>query len=206
MATLAQQLFPQVEYLTEFQPLSPQAQQAKLVKHLCAHPHLLILDNLESVTGSHLAIQHTLPQEERDALHRFLADLKDGRACVLLGSRSGETWLAKDTFGENIYDLGGLNPEATSTLTDRILERYQVTRHLIKLLAGFPLALAVVLSNLTHQTPSQVLTALQLSKDDVSLDVVPSQDKSENTIGGIDYSPSTLSPSAPIPILPRPHF
>ena len=206
MTTLAQQIFPQIEYLQAFQPLSPKAQQAKLVKHLRARRHLLILDNLESITGSHLAIQHTLPQEEQNALRRFLTDLKDGRTRILLGSRSGEAWLAKDTFGENIHDLGGLDPEATSTLTDRILERYQVTKYreekehqrhlidLIKLLDGFPLALEVVLSNLTRQTPSEVLTALQAG--DVSLDVGSSQERTENIVRCIDYSHSNLPAEA----------
>jgi len=125
-----------------------------------------------------------------------------GRTRILLGSRSGEAWLAKDTFGDNIHDLGGLDPEATSTLTDRILERYQVSeyrkeenlQHLIKLLDGFPLALEVVLSNLTHQTPDEVLTALQAGN--VSLNVGTSQDKTENIIRCIDYSHSNLSPQA----------
>ena len=206
MTTLAQHLFPQVEYLQAFQPLSPKAQQAKLVNRLRAHPHLLILDNLESITGSHLAIQHTLPQDEQNALRRFLTDLKDGRTRILLGSRSGEAWLAKGVFCENIHDLGGLDPEATSTLTDRILERYQVTKYreekehqrhlidLIKLLDGFPLALEVVLSNLTRQTPSEVLAALQAG--DVSLNVGSSQERTENIVRCIDYSHSNLSAEA----------
>ena len=94
-----------------------------------AMDHLLILDNLELITGAHLAIQHTLPKEEQEALRSFLSDLARGKTLVLLGSRSGEDWLAKGTFDDNIYDLPGLDDEAASLLADRILEVMQ--RHAI---------------------------------------------------------------------------
>ena len=45
-----------------------------LAQRLRAERHLLVLDNLESITGSHLAIQNTLPEEERDALRSDLAE------------------------------------------------------------------------------------------------------------------------------------
>ncbi len=203
MVAIAQRLLTQVQYLTDFQPLSLDAQQAMLTQLLRAHPHLLILDNLESITGSAMAIQNTLPKPEQDALQRFLADLAGGRTLVLLGSRSSEAWLAKGTFEDNIYDLDGLDPEAASTLADRILEKHKVTKYrkdndlqtLLKLLNGFPLALEVVLPNLTRQTPSEVLTALQAG--DVSLDDKhDSQKKTESIIRCIDYSHSNLSPDA----------
>jgi hypothetical protein len=97
-----------------------------------------------------IAIQHTLPPDEQAALRSFLADLAKGRTLVLLGSRSGEDWLAKGTFDDNIYELPGLDPEAASTLADRTLERNDATKYrqdenvrkLIKILDGFPLALA----------------------------------------------------------------
>jgi len=83
-------------------------------------------------------------------LRSFLADLARGRTLVLLGSRGGEDWLAKGTFDDNVYDLGGLDDEAASTLADRILERNHATKYrkdeqeqenlqkLIRVLNGFP--------------------------------------------------------------------
>ena len=121
----------------------------------------------------------------------------------MLGSRSGEDWLAKGTFDDNIYELPGLDPEAATTLADRILERNNATKYrqdedlrkLIKVLDGFPLALEVVLANLTHQTPTEVLAALQAG--DVSIDPKSdSQDKTESILRCIDYSHSNLSPEA----------
>src|SRR5256714_13299757 len=100
-----------------------------LAERLRAEPHLLILDNLESITGAHLAIQHTLPGPEQDALRSFLSDLAGGKTLVLLGSRGGEDWLAKGTFDDNRYDLPGLDPEAATTLADRILERNNATKY-----------------------------------------------------------------------------
>ncbi|MEO6890614.1 MAG: CHAT domain-containing protein, partial [Ktedonobacteraceae bacterium] len=202
MTDIAQQVLDPVAYLRDFQPLSLDAQQSKLASMLRAHRHLLILDNLESITGTNLAILHTLDKTEQEALRRFLAALAGGRTLVLLGSRSGEDWLAQGTFGENVYPLPGLDPEAASTLADLILEHHKVTkyrtdeglRHLLKLLDGFPLALAVVLSNLAHQTPKEVLTALQAG--DVALDTGDPEDKTRSILRCIDYSHSNLSPEA----------
>jgi tetratricopeptide (TPR) repeat protein len=197
-------------YYTDFQPLSPSAQQAMLAGRLRSENHLLLLDNLESITGAHLAIQHTLPQSEPKALHSFLADLAKGRTLVLLGSRGSEDWLAKGTFDNNIYDLPGLDKQAASTLVDRILlknntEKYRQhpdLKQVLKLLNGFPLALEVVLANLAHQTPSEVLAALH--KGDVKLDIDDSkledksifEQKTESILRCIDYSHSNLSPEA----------
>ncbi|OQW90541.1 MAG: hypothetical protein BWK79_19585, partial [Beggiatoa sp. IS2] len=109
-------------YLQRFQPLSPAAQQQKLVRELKATRHLLILDNLESITGTQLAILHTLPPAEQAALQGFLAALHGGKTLVLLGSRSDEAWLAKGTFGGNVYALSGLDPEARTELANQILQ------------------------------------------------------------------------------------
>ncbi len=202
MTSIAQQLYGP-KYYIDFQPLSLAAQQAMLSQDLRGKHHLLILDNLESITGAHLAIQHTLPPDEQSALRSFLTDLAKGHTFVLLGSRSGEEWLSKGTFDDNIYELPGLDPEAATTLADRILERNNATKYrqdedlrkLIKVLDGFPLALEVVLANLAHQTPTEVLAALQAG--DVSIDPKSdSQDKTESILRCIDYSHSNLSPEA----------
>jgi len=202
MISIAQNLYGQ-KYYTDFQPLSLAAQQAMLSLDLRGKNHLLILDNLESITGAHLAILHTLSSDEQDALRSFLADLAKGHTLVLLGSRSCEDWLAKGTFDDNIYELPGLDPEAASTLADRILERNNATKYrqdedlrkLIKVLDGFPLALEVILANLAHQTPTEVLAALQAG--DVSIDPKSdSQDKTMSILRCIDYSHSNLSPEA----------
>ena len=199
---MAEQLLGQLDYLRVFQPLSLEAQQALLSERLRAKRHLLILDNLESITGTQLAIQHTLPPEEQQALHSLLTDLAGGQTPVLLGSRGGEDWLARGTFEDNVYELGGLDPEAASTLADRILERNRAMKYrrdadlqkLLKVLDGFPLALEVVLANLARQTPTEVLSALQAG--DVTLDTGDTQKKTESILRSIDYSHSNLSPEA----------
>jgi tetratricopeptide (TPR) repeat protein len=180
MVEIAQQLLDPVAYLRDFQPLSLDAQQAKLTKLLRAQRHLLILDNVESITGTSLAIQHTLDTTEQEHLRRLLADLAGGQTLVLLGSRSSEDWLATGTFADNVYDLSGLDAEAASTLADIILEKHGATKyrqdehfqHLLKLLNGFPLALEVV------------------------LDTGDAEDKTKSILRCIDYSHSNLSPEA----------
>lgn len=202
MHGIAQQLLSPVE-LARFQPLSLNAQQKFLAERLRAHRHLLILDNLESITGTHLAILNTLSPDEQQALRGLLADLAGGHTLVLLGSRSGEEWLAKETFADNVYDLPGLDPEAASTLADKILERHHASHYrqdenllrLLKLLDGYPLPLEVVLANLSRQTPKAVLEALQAG--DVTLDSGNDhQQKTESILRCIDYSHSNLSPEA----------
>jgi tetratricopeptide (TPR) repeat protein len=200
MARIAKTLLGEQGYLTSFQPLGPEAQQAMLTRLLRARRYLLILDNLESVTGAHLAIRHTLPKVEQVALRQFLAGLAGGRTLVLLGSRDAGEWLVAQ--GENaddesplqsgdVYELEGLDPEAASILADRILEQHRVARYrarpdfqrLLDLLDGHPLALEVVLANLAHQTPAEMLEDL-------------GDDETENILRCVDFAHSNLSTTA----------
>jgi tetratricopeptide (TPR) repeat protein len=190
-------------YSTDIQPYPLAQQQARIAQRLRAEQHLLILDNLESITGAYLAIRHTLPEEEQDALRSFVSDLARGKTRVLLGSRGGEAWLVRDTFEDNVYDLPGLDEEAASLLIDRILAQCHATKYrpdehlttLIKLLDGFPLAMEVVLANLARKGPQEILEALQAG--DVKID--PRSDSQEKTVSilrCIDYSYRNLSPEA----------
>lgn len=131
-------------------------------------PHCLVLDNLESVTGTAFAIPNALSVDEQTRLKAFIHALSGGKTRVLLGSRGEEAWLQCPA----IYHLAGLDVEAASVLATKILQRnnalhyrngeqQQDFQNLLKLLAGFPLALEVVLANLKQQTPKQVLQALQ---------------------------------------------
>ena len=208
MARIAKRLLGEAGYASNFQPLNPEAQQDLLTQRLRARRYLLILDNVESITGAHLAIRHTLPIAERVALRSFLSDLADGETLVLLGSRGGEEWLMDEAeaFGdappplhpEDVYELPGLDPEAASTLAGRVLEWHGVSayredadfRQLLDLLQGYPLALEVVLANLSRQTPAEVLSALQAG--DAALE--QGQSKAESILRCIDFAHSNLSP------------
>jgi tetratricopeptide (TPR) repeat protein len=165
--------------------------------------HVLILDNLESVTGEPLAIPNTLPQAEQAKLRDFLARLAGGKTRVIFGSRCGEDWLKAATFQQNVYGLRGLDQEARTLLAQRILARHASPRvkaieadpeftRLMKVLAGYPLALEVVLPNLKGQSPSQVLEALQSADFEDS----GSEDKTKSILKCVEYSHSNLSPDA----------
>jgi hypothetical protein len=148
------------------------------------------------------AIPHTLPPKEQKALKDFLAQLAGGKTRVLLGSRGDETWLAKDTFRDNVYELSGLDPEAASDLGERVLERQGVSPYrededfqkLLTLLDGYPLPIEVVLGNLARQTPRQVLKGLRAG--DFKQDTGDSHDKTQSILRCIDYSHSNLSTEA----------
>lgn len=128
-------------------------QRSAIADRLRSSPHLLILDNMESITGSAFAIPHTLTDRERQDLREFLIDLRGGKTLVLLGSRSREEWLAPQTFNASVHELSGLDPEASRDFGEMILERNGVLKYrnnknfprLLALLAGYPLALEVVL-------------------------------------------------------------
>ena len=186
-----------------FSSLSAEAKTQKVVGSLKASRHILILDNLESVTGQALAIQNTLDEREQGRLRDFLVRLVGGKSRVVLGSRGGEEWL-RGAFGTNVYRLQGLDPEARSLLGRQILERYVPERavrlqedadfgRLMGLLAGYPLAMEVVLGNLRSRSPRQVLEDLLAAE--VDLDVV-SADKTKSVLRCVEYSHSNLSPDA----------
>ncbi len=196
---IAQQLLSEQEYRDHFRSLDLDAQHALLTGRLRDEQHVLILDNLESIAGSQLSVQHTLPPQEQRGLRSLLSGLVGGRTLVLLGSRGREEWLAPGTFEDNVYELGGLDPEAASTLAERILERNGVTKYqrdpdlqlLLKLLDGFPVALGAILTNLVQQTPKKVLSALQLG--DTTLQSGKGQSKTEDNLLCVDYSYNNLS-------------
>jgi tetratricopeptide (TPR) repeat protein len=189
-----------------FVTLNPQAQIQKLAQKLKATEYVLVLDNLESVTGQQLAIQNTLDATQQQELRKFLGLLVGGKTKVVLGSRSGEEWL-KDVFKTNSYDLRGLDAAARTDLAEKILKQHVAKserikqiradadfQRLMKLLAGYPLAMEVVLANLKHQSPLEILTAMQVA--DVNLDNADGQDKTSSILKCVEYSHSNLSESA----------
>jgi tetratricopeptide (TPR) repeat protein len=186
-----------------FQAMNGLAQMQKLVTWLRSANGVLILDNLESVTGEPLAIPNTLNATEQKKLRDFLSRLVGGKSRVLLGSRSEEGWLGQVIRG-NVYGLRGLDPEARTDLAKEILARHSRSRaedllkdgdfgRLLKVLAGYPLAIEVVLPNLSRQSPGEVLTALQAA--DVDLDT-GSEDRTRSILKCVEYSHSNLSQEA----------
>jgi tetratricopeptide (TPR) repeat protein len=201
---IGQQIYKKFDF-ANFQAMSQRAQIEKLIAKLRAEKYAVILDNLESVTGQQLAIQNTLPETERHQIRDFIGRLVGGQTLVVLGSRSREEWLQQQTFKFNLYELQGLDQEARTELAEKILEinspRHKIEKirqdgdfqKLMKLLAGYPLAMEVVLANLQKQTPQEILQGLQAA--DVNLDVA-SEDKTKSILKCVEYSHSNLSPEA----------
>jgi tetratricopeptide (TPR) repeat protein len=201
---IGQQIYKKFDF-ANFQAMSQRAQIEKLIAKLRAEKYAVILDNLESVTGQQLAIQNTLPETERNQIRDFIGRLVGGQTLVVLGSRSREEWLQRQTFKFNLYELQGLDQEARTELAEKILEinlppdKIEKIRQdgdfqkLMKLLAGYPLAMEVVLANLQKQTPQKILQGLQAA--DVNLDVA-SEDKTKSILKCVEYSHSNLSPEA----------
>ena len=187
----------------KFQEMNFTAQWRKLSQKLRAESHILILDNLESVTGQPLAIQNTLDEPARDEIKKFLVSLVGGKTKVILGSRINEQWLQESTFGGNSYQLKGLDAQARTDLAENILQRVNSSKsideiktddhfqRLMKLLAGYPLAMEVVLANLKNQSSAKILEHLEKAEINPG-----GENKTDNIIKCIEYSYSNLSESA----------
>ncbi|HZM82346.1 MAG TPA: hypothetical protein VFC19_42040 [Candidatus Limnocylindrales bacterium] len=156
----------------QWESLPEVARTEQIAAQLRATRHLLVLDNAESITATPAAIPHALPEAEQKRLADLLARLHGGQTLVLVGSREDERRLAPSAFGDNIYRLPGLDPQAASVLLERILHRHgadhylsvdtdPVQRHalseLTTVLGGFPLPMTVVLPQPASHTPQQVL-------------------------------------------------
>ena len=201
---VGKRLYGRFEF-ANFQAMNPTAQVQRLLRKLRSQPYVLILDNLESVTGKALAIQNTLPSDEQNQLQDFLTRLVNGKTRVILGSRSDESWLT-GAFQQNIYKLQGLDPQARTELSNKILERNvgnegeiaqirgdEDFQELMELLAGYPLAMEVVLANLKNLSPQEILVKLQAA--DINLDT-GSEDRTQSILKCVEYSHSNLSPDA----------
>ena len=179
--------------------MSGPAQLEQAAQLLRADRHLLILDNAESITATPAAIPHALSAAQQAQIRGLLTRLRGGRTLVLIGSREVEEWLAPGTFGQNVYPLPGLDPQAASTLTDRILRRHKAERwlgddterkalnDLVELLGGYPLPMTVVLPVLAAAAPSQVLAELKAGG--------AGADPTEKIIRAIEYSHGKLDPT-----------
>ena len=179
--------------------MPPAAQVEQIAGLLRARRYLVVLDNIESITAGPAAIPHSLTPGARIELADFLARLRGGRTLVMFGSREAESWLAPDAFEQNVYRLPGLDEQAASVLTHRILTRHGGARHetdtaqrealreLTRLLGGYPLPLTVVLPMLASRTPAQVLEDLRQG--------APDADPVGLIARAIEYSHGKLDPT-----------
>ena len=161
---IAQSVMTEVE-LRSFQAMPQVAQVGKLAMLLKTRRWLVVLDNLESVTGQALAIVNTLTTVEQEGIRSFLGLLRGGQTRVLLGSRRREDWLSS-VYKNNEYELRGLDELARSQLAEKVLKTHikdtgkrdailadkKDFARLMKVLAGYPLAIEVILSNLGRQS------------------------------------------------------
>lgn len=192
------------DQMQRFQAETLEGQVGWLEEVLRSQHYCLMLDNLESVTGQALAIQNTLDAQEQGRIRDFLERIVGGRSIVLLGSRGREEWLSS-VYRENRYELRGLDREARSQLAEEVLKRHVSDRkkreailvdrefkRLMRILAGYPLAIGVVLANLKSQTVAQVLAGLDIG--DEGLDQAGT--KTESILKCVEYSHSNLSEEA----------
>lgn len=191
------------EELARWESQSLPARTAQVTSLLRSRRFLLVLDNAESIAASPAAIPHSLPAHERVALGELLAGLRRGRTLVLVGSRqSDDDWLAPAGLTDDVYPLPGLDPQAASDLLHRIVTRHGGTHHvtahadpdqrealteLITLLDGSPLLMTVVLPQLAHTSPAQVLADLAVGSD--------TSDPMHVLRQGIEYSHGRLDPA-----------
>ena len=128
---------------------------------------LLILDNMESITGTEQAVGSRLKKEEQKRLIEVLKRLMRASMKILLGSRANEEWLGEHTFKDNIYVLEGLDYVSRFDLAGRILgdrslaeADWEEFQRLMDILAGYPLAMEIILPNLANRSAKELREAL----------------------------------------------
>jgi tetratricopeptide (TPR) repeat protein len=216
--TIARNLLSKADYYNRvFCDLNPEMRRSMIIRRLRTQRHLLILDNLSSITGAHLAVQNTLPAREKSSLRQFLTELVPGKTLIVLGSRNFEHWLTSTSSLNNgfahlqVYELLGLDNEAASWLASHILhyhaigERepadllYQNLEHLLHLVQGYPLALEVLMPRLKHMSSTELLKTLQQTLPAQPTEMTEEQPSSEEmtsqiVLHSVEYTCSNLSP------------
>jgi tetratricopeptide (TPR) repeat protein len=108
------------------------------------------------------------------------------------------------TFENNCYILNGLDKESATDFAHEILESIDIPvktivkdgdfEHLMRLLAGYPLALKAILPNLKQKTAKRILE--ELNEGVGALDRGNIQHRTESIIKCIEYAHSNLSEEA----------
>ena len=159
----------------EWHLLDSSQRRQLIVNILRQVPCLMIWDNFEPVAGFPKGTPSKWKKEEQQELKDFLHSLSGGATKVILTSRRDEKWLGRCYRS---ITLPGLNQWDTIELAGKVLDRAGVNRQRLKpynklldSLQGNPLAIQVILPELAHIDPDDLLTALKkgtakLSKDD----------------------------------------
>ncbi len=161
---------------TEFSKLSEDQQYEFLVGYLKENQCLLVLDNFETVTGYPEGSDALATEEDRKRIARFLRALRHGTSRVLITTRKpSEPWLR---IAATKIEVGGLAERDAGQMAAEVLGTVGKSPEdfrddpeyaaLIRLLTGHPKSLEVVLPSLEHQSPSQVIAALQQRTDALS--------------------------------------
>ena len=167
-------LFPEKDRQDHFRQLTEKGRTAAIVAAFREHRHLLILEDLEFISNRFPTTDPGLSKNERRRIKSFLTQLSEGAARVLLSSRDAAQWLSSTTFKDQVLHLGPLDTESTRLLCERILEKQgwalnsknEELQRLIAILNKSPLALEVVLPDLSGLTPAEITTALGLKGAD----------------------------------------
>jgi len=151
---IAKEIFPR-DYYKELKQEAIDFRVEEVVTKLNQSPYALILDNIFKFSDA--------------SIIDFLSRLT-GHSFVVLGSVNPEETLAEKTFQDQVYQLDGLDKEAAYQLAGRIIKsktKKEVEalmennkfdfEHLLRLLAGFPNAMELVLPFLKDMSVEEVL-------------------------------------------------
>jgi tetratricopeptide (TPR) repeat protein len=139
-----------------------------LIQALRSNPFLIVWDNFEVVRGdANKSMVGSMSEADQLLLADLLHQLRGGKTKVLITSRSDEPWL--ETSSCFRLPIRGLSGEERWEFCDTIVKDFGLTidctkddwQELIDMLDGHPLMMRVVLSQLQHSSPAQLLAGLK---------------------------------------------
>jgi tetratricopeptide (TPR) repeat protein len=151
------------------------APRDEVVEQLRQRRVLLVIDSAEAVAD-------LLDDDETTTLTGFLAELRDSRCLVIIGSRELPPGFAPVVAG-NVHEVRRLGAPAAADLAQRILadsrildrrsgpDWYEGTLELIASLDGNPLALRAVLPRLADTRPEELIAGLPRQETAIALSI-----------------------------------
>ncbi len=176
---------------------TPEKRENTALNALKQVPCLLIWDNFETVMGFPRGSATPWSEEERSELQKFLSKTRDSVTKVIITSRMDEKWLG--TWIERLM-VEGLDMQEAYELAGKVLEKERIDRknlkpynELLECLRGNPLAIRVMMQELRHIEPDELLRQLKSGEAKLKYDDAE-QGRTKSLTVSLNYRLDNMDP------------